>query len=112
MRKLLVTGAKGQIGSYLIPKMISKYGLKNVIATDVGVSIDLQNSMPGIIYNQLDVTDHVKFENIVKDEGVTDIIHLASILSALAERYPDLAKRVNIDSIVTSCELAKKYNTR
>lgn len=112
MKKLLVTGAKGQIGSYLIPKMIGKYGLKNVIATDVGSSIDTQNSIPGMIYTQLDVTDNAKFETIVKEEGITDIVHLASILSALAEKYPDLAKKVNIDSIVTSCELAKKYKTR
>lgn len=112
MRKLLVTGARGQIGSYLVPSMISKYGIKNVIVTDVNETIEMQKNFPGMIYSQLDVTDNVKFEKIVKEEGVTDIIHLASILSALAEKYPDIAKRVNIDAIVTSCELAKKYKTR
>ena len=35
MKKIMVTGALGQIGSELIAKLRSEYGTDNVLATDI-----------------------------------------------------------------------------
>ena len=35
MKKIIVTGALGQIGSELITKLRSEYGVENVLATDI-----------------------------------------------------------------------------
>ncbi len=61
-------------------------------------------------YQELDICDYKKVEEILKEEKITNVINLASILSALAEKYPDLAKKVNIDSTVNLFEMAWKYH--
>lgn len=106
--KFLVTGAHGQIGKGLIPKLISKFGSNSVVSTDVKPTSDIS----GCNYVQLDVRDKVKFDEIVKSEGINYIVHLAGILSVLAEKKPILAKEVNVDSVFTSLDLAVKYNTK
>jgi threonine 3-dehydrogenase len=104
--KFLITGANGQIGKGLIPSLIQKHGLSSVIATDVSDSCSIQNCN----YEQLDVRNKEKYEYLVKHNNVNYVLHLAGIISALGERNPQLAKEVNIDSVFTTFELAKKYS--
>lgn len=106
--KFLITGSHGQIGMGLIPKLLKKYGKESLIATDVKDSTTLKDCN----YLQLDVRDKQKFENIVKNENINYIVHLAGIISVLAEKNPQLAKEVNVDSVFTSLDLAAKYNTK
>jgi len=105
MKRFLITGVKGQVGSYLLPKLSIKYGKENIIATDL--SKDYNTSYAR--YVSLDVTDEKKLEEIIKENKITNVIHLASILSALAEKHPDLAKKVNIDAVVNLFELSRLY---
>ena len=106
MKKILITGVKGQIGSALLPKLAEKYGIKNIIATDIGSRMKIGDEYN---YQELDICDYKKVEEILKEEKITNVVNLASILSALAEKYPDLAKKVNIDSTVNLFEMARKY---
>lgn len=106
--KFLVTGAHGQIGKGLIPKLVEKFGKDSVISTDVKPKSDI----PNCNYIPLDVRDKNKFEEIVKQENVNYIVHLAGILSVLAEKNPVLAKEVNVDSVFTGLDLAAKYDAK
>ena len=47
-------------------------------------------------YEQLDVTDFKRYDEIVAEHKVDYIVHLAAILSALGERFPDRATNVNV----------------
>lgn len=105
MKRFLLTGVRGQVGSYLLPKLSSKYGRSNVIATDLAEEFKTSDAT----YLKLDVTDTNRMEEIIKEYKITNVVHLASILSALAEKHPDLAKRVNIDTVVNLFELSRIY---
>jgi nucleoside-diphosphate-sugar epimerase len=112
MHKFLITGVKGQIGSYLLPQLISKYGAGSIIASDISDKLNLEGIDSSVQYERVDVSEFKRIEEIVKSEKVTQIIHLASILSALGEKYPDLAKKVNIDAVVGILDIAKKYQVK
>lgn len=112
MKKILVTGVKGQIGVKLLPKLIEKYGAENIIATDVAKELTIGGLSNKVNYQQLDVTDREKMEYVIHKEKINYVCHLAGILSALAEREPELAKKVNVDSVHYVFRLAVKYNLR
>ncbi len=84
--RILVTGALGQIGTELVEALGEKHGQGSVIATDV-------RSAPGC--RILDVMDSAGIQSLVKDEGITEIYHLAALLSATGERNPDLCWKIN-----------------
>lgn len=109
--KFLITGANGQIGKNLIPRMISRFGATQVISSDLDAKPSF-NHPDGVNYRTLDVLNREKFEDIITKEKVNYVVHLASILSSLAEKRPDLAKAVNIDSVITCFDLAAKYNMK
>jgi threonine 3-dehydrogenase len=90
--RVLVTGANGQIGVELVPFLRSRYGAANVLATDIRYSPVLAPAGP---FAYLDVTDSSAVQKLVVEHGATTVIHLASLLSAVGERNPALAMRVN-----------------
>ena len=71
--RILVTGALGQIGTELVEALEDKYGQGSVIATDV-------REAPGC--RILDVMDTDGILALVDEENVTEIYHLAALLSA------------------------------
>lgn len=106
MKKILVTGALGQIGSELVMKMREIYGSDHVIATDLRTdeSIVAQTGP----YEQLDVTDAKKMYEIAKNYQVDTIVHLAALLSATAEAKPLLAWNLNMGGLVNALEVARE----
>lgn len=104
MKRILVTGANGQIGSELVSYLRLLYGDQEVIATD----ISLENcSSPMEV---LDVLDYEKFKNICEQYQVDTLIHLAAILSVNAEKNPQLAWDVNMQGLLNGLEIAKEFN--
>ena len=98
MKKILVTGSVGQIGSELAMSLREQYGNDNVI---VGVNRtqpegELKESGPFETVNCVDIK---QVDDIVKKYKVDTIIHLAAILSAVAEAKPNLAWDVNITGL-------------
>jgi len=107
MKKILVTGATGQIGSELTMELRKKYGKDNVVA--VGhkrvPSNELLHSGP---FEYADVTDKQNIEDIVKKYDIDTIYHLAAILSATGEENPQLAWNVNMNSLYNILEIARE----
>jgi len=108
MRKILVTGAVGQIGSELTMALREKYGNENVIATGHKTEPDraLLESGP---FHFIDCTDIRTVDEVVRNYKVGTIYHLAAILSAVAEKDPQLAWDVNMIGLYKVLEVARNY---
>lgn len=107
--KFLITGCGGQIGTSLIPHMKKRYGVENVIATDINV--DKIEKGDGI-YEKLDVTDFKSYKNLIEKHQINYILHLSGILSATGEANPKLAIAVNVNGVINALDLAKEFKTK
>ncbi|NDI33248.1 L-threonine 3-dehydrogenase [Chengkuizengella sediminis] len=108
MKKILITGALGQIGSELVLKLRKLYGANNVIATDIRKNDSIVvTSGP---FELLDVTDEQKMYQITKKYKVDTLIHLVALLSATAEQKPLLAWNLNMGSLMNALEVARELN--
>jgi len=108
-RRILVTGATGQIGSELTVMLREKYGKENVVA--VGhkrkPSEKLLASGPFVYAN---VTDRESIRNAVKEHAIDTIYHLAAVLSATGEENPQLAWHINMDGLYNVLEVAREFH--
>lgn len=110
MKKILVTGSLGQIGSELIMKLRDVYGASNVVATDIReTDSEVVKSGP---FEILDVTDGQKLHDIAKRNEVDTIIHLAALLSATAEKNPLFAWNLNMGGLVNALEAARELDCK
>lgn len=106
MKKILLTGALGQIGSELTTKLRSIYGATNIIATDIRDNgSDVTHSGP---FEILDVTDSKAMFDVAKNYEVDTVIHLAALLSATAEAKPLLAWNLNMGGLVNALEVSRE----
>ncbi len=108
MKRILVTGATGQIGSELTIELRKKYGGDNVIAAGHRrkPSEKLVNSGP---FEYIDITDRDGIEKLVKKHDINTIYHLAAVLSAIGEEKPQLAWKVNMDGLYNILEIAREH---
>ena len=108
MKKIMITGALGQIGSELITKLRKEYGNDNVLATDIRrVDSPIVNQGP---FEILDVTNAEEMHRIAKDFGADTMMHMAALLSATAEAKPLLAWNINMGGLVNALEVAREEN--
>ena len=107
MRRLLVTGSTGQIGSELTIALRKRYGGDNVVAAvhRRQPSGDLLNSGPCEI---VDLNNRESLEKIVEKYDIHTIYHLAAVLSGTGEENPQLAWDVNIGSLYNILEVSRK----
>lgn len=107
---ILVTGAAGQIGSELVPALRKIYGESKVIASDIVESSPrLRDSGP---YEQLDVTSREALSEVIKKHKVKIIYHLAAILSATGEKFPQKAWEVNINGFYNVLEASRELGVK
>ena len=107
MKKILVIGGLGQIGSELTPEFNKRYGSNNVIVAD---ALDDKNGIvKDNVFEKIDVTDVNAIESAIKRHNIDTIINLAALLSAKGEQNPDLAWRINIDGLLNVIRLGIKY---
>ena len=109
MKKILVTGALGQIGSELITKLRNVYGADQVVATDIRKKEDDPVVQAGP-FEILDVTDGERMFELAKKHQVDTIMHLAALLSATAEAKPLLAWNLNMGGLVNALEAARELH--
>jgi len=100
-----VTGAGGQIGSWLVPKLRGLYSNSRVIATDIR-QLDPEMAESGPL-ELLDATDSEALGEAVERHQVGLVYHLAAVLSATGERDPRRAWRVNMSSLESVLEVAR-----
>lgn len=101
--KILVTGANGQIGQVLCAALRERYGNDQVLASDI------QNT-PGENepFKFLDILNPVRLHEIIYDYGITQIYHLAAILSAHGEWNPLKTWNVNFNGLMDILEAARQ----
>ncbi len=102
MKKILVTGAMGQIGTDLVERLAGIYGADNVIISGRRKFDDTKYT-----YESFDVADGKTYYDVIKKYGITDVYHLAAILSATGEKNPDLLWDVNMNGLKNVLDIAK-----
>jgi nucleoside-diphosphate-sugar epimerase len=105
MERILIIGAAGQIGSELTLELRRIYGNSNVFATDVkDAPADIKESGP---FQLLDVMDDKHLIHFIIRNKITQIYHLAAVLSGNAEKLPTQAWHINMNSLMNILEVAK-----
>jgi nucleoside-diphosphate-sugar epimerase len=105
-KKILVTGACGQIGTELVPALRERYGRENVIASDRYLASD--ELIREGLYVKADVMNPIMLERVINNAGITEVYHLAAMLSASGERHPKKAWDLNMQSLLNVLEAARK----
>lgn len=106
MEKILVIGAAGQIGSDLILALRAVHGNENVFATDLRpASKEVMETGP---FQLLDVMDDKRLIHFIIRNRITQIYHLAAVLSGNAERLPLQAWDINMRSLLNILEIARE----
>lgn len=99
---VLVIGANGQLGSVLVTALQEKYGINNVIASD----LNLKDGSNGV-FEIIDATQFDRITEVVKMYGVTQIYHLAAILSAKGEQNPLQTWDINMKTLFNVLEVSR-----
>lgn len=102
MKKILVTGAFGQIGSELVPTLQDKHGRDMVVA--MGHS-NIPSGYDGLL-EKLDILDKEGIEKILDKHEIGVIYHLVSILSANGEKMPHETWDVNMEGLKNVLDLS------
>jgi threonine 3-dehydrogenase len=105
MKRILVTGSYGQIGTELIDALRKKYGGENVIAT--GRKKPPEIVTKGGPYYRLDALDMNDLQNKLVDYDINVVIHNVSILSGVGEQNPQLAWETNVQSAYNVLEAGR-----
>ena len=107
MKKILVTGAFGLVGSDLTLALQQNYGQGQVIALGHNKSSGFKGP------TQIgDVRDKFFLRQLIQQEDVGQIYHLAGLLSAGGEKNPELAWDVNVNGLKNVLDLAAEFNLR
>ena len=101
--RVLVTGALGQIGTELVEALRKKHGHEAVIATDIRKAEGCQI---------LNVMEKEEINTLVVEEQITEIYHLAALLSATGEKNPELCWDINVTGLENVIAAAKENNAR
>ncbi|MED4226843.1 L-threonine 3-dehydrogenase [Neobacillus cucumis] len=110
MKRILITGALGQIGSELTLKLREIYGADQVIATDIKKNDS--EAVVGGPFETVDVMDVNKLMEIAKKYKVDTIMHLAALLSATAEANPIFAWKLNMGGLMNALETARELKAQ
>ncbi|MCB9335323.1 MAG: NAD-dependent epimerase/dehydratase family protein [Flavobacteriales bacterium] len=100
---ILVIGSSGQIGTELVEELRKIYGNQNVIASDIK---EPNNSQEGP-FETLNILDKDQLLSIINKHNVKEVYLLAALLSATAEKNPEFAWELNMNSLFHVLNLAK-----
>jgi nucleoside-diphosphate-sugar epimerase len=109
MKKILVTGATGQVGVELTQTLRDRYGADNVIATGYNNRPASQSQQHNTYY-PLDIRDAALLNEIIEKHQCDTIFHLAALLSAVGESKPLDTWDININGLMNVLETAKTHH--
>lgn len=104
-KNILVIGAAGQIGTELVLELRKKHGDNNVVASDLLDNATEQLSAGP--YEKIDVLDAPRIFEVVQQYKISEVYHLAALLSATAEMQPGLGWNLNMNGLSNVIELAR-----
>jgi threonine 3-dehydrogenase len=107
-QNILIIGANGQIGTVITKALRDAYGVNRVIAADLNPPA-LPFEGP---FETLDVLDAARLSEIIRNHQIREVYHLAAILSARGEQYPQWAWDVNMTGLLNVLELANTWKLR
>ncbi len=107
---ILIIGASGQIGSELTQKLRKIYGNQQVIASDIREgNTELMTSGH---FEIIDATNKEAILKVIQKHQVTQVYLMAAMLSATAEKYPQKAWNLNMNSLLNVLDLAKEKHIK
>ena len=109
MDKVLVIGACGQLGSELTHELGRRFGQSNVIASDISTP---NEAIEGFTFERLDIMNAQRLAEVTDTHQITQIYHLAAILSAKGEENPKWAWNLNMTGLLNVLELAREKKIR
>ena len=103
--KILIVGANGQIGSVLTQALCDRYSKQQVVASDIKApSADFHQ------FELLNILDRNALDHLIQKHQITQVYHLAAILSAKGEQNPQQAWALNMNGLFNVLEAAKDHN--
>lgn len=104
MKKILVVGSSGQIGTELVIELRKRYGNDSVIASDVQAPKAILSNGP---FETLDILDKNRLVEVITKHQIKEVYLLAALLSATAEKNPAFAWKLNMEGLFHVLDLAK-----
>lgn len=105
-QNILVIGAGGQLGAELTQGLWQRHGKNNVLATDIKAP---QGILAEGQFEILDVLNQDKLKDLIRKFEVTQVYHLAAVLSATGEKNPKFAWQLNMDSLIYVLDAAVEF---
>jgi len=106
MKKTIVIGACGQIGTELVLGLRKLKGNENVISADLHDTCPAK--LEGGPYTKMDILNRDAVRNYIIENNVKEVYLLAALLSATAEKNPSFAWELNMEGLFTILDLAKE----
>lgn len=103
--RILITGAAGQLGTVITHALREKYGVDNVLATDI--NSEVEKLAP---FEYLDILNVERLQSLIDKYEITQIYHLAAILSASGERNPAFTWNINLNGLLGVLNLVVNSN--
>jgi nucleoside-diphosphate-sugar epimerase len=107
-KKILVIGSSGQIGTELVEGLRARFGVENIVASDIKEPQVKQDGP----FAMVDAMDRRGIERIIDKHGINEVYLLAALLSATAEKDPAFAWKLNMESLLIILELAREGKIR
>ncbi|MGB3617008.1 MAG: NAD-dependent epimerase/dehydratase family protein [Catalinimonas sp.] len=108
---ILITGANGQLGTELLYALRARFGADRTIATDLRPGPTQGGPADGP-FETLDVLDATRLDALVERYRVTQVYHLAAVLSARGEQDPQASWRINVDGLLNVLRVAAARRLR
>ena len=105
MKRILIIGACGQIGTELTLALRAQLSTEEVIAADIRSPSALIAEGP---FEKLDAEDTSLLRKLIKKYEIDTIYHLAALLSAKGEQNPTYTWQLNVNTMLHVLEIVRE----